>query len=672
MKFSFPVIKKFVPKLKTKAQAIEALSLHSFEAEDAPGNAFEVNLPPNRYADAASHLGIARELAAIEELAVEDKKVLWGKSGRPPFDFKKNSVAPKHFSVGIEDPKLCNRYTAAFVEGITIKRSPLWLEQALQECGLRPINNVVDVMNYVMLETGQPLHAFDADKLAGGRIVVRHAKKMEAITSIDGIKYELTPEMLVIADAEHPVAIAGIKGGRGPEVTTKTKRIIIESATFDSVSVYRTSHALKLVTDASQRFSHAMSGNLAEFGLARAVQLLTEVAGGKLVETYDSRKKAPLAKVLKLDIARLNMFIGSNFSATEAGNILKRLGFVGRGKDLWEAPSFRTDIETHEDLAEEIVRIYGMGRLISKPPRVHLRAEEQDSAVLLKEKTRKILSGLGLLELYTHSFIGKKKIAGVDTGQLVELKNPISEELFYLRPSLVFGLWDALELNSKSKDALSIFEVGKVMVRGNKGIEEKLILGILIASKKKEILFDLKGIVQSFGNALGASEFCVIHKKTGTEKYSAFGVRTLDGNPLWCEAGGSIIGVLGKPNADLKNWHVAVAEIDLDTLADYIAGEFEYAPMSRYPSVIRDISLLLGSEHAIGDVIQAVQLSNTKIIFDVDLTDEYVDPKWKRKQSISFRILFQSDSRTLTAEEVDKEIGNITKLLKRTFGAEVR
>lgn len=672
MKFSFPVIKKFVPKLKTKAQAIEALSLHSFEAEDAPGNTFEVNLPPNRYADAASHLGIARELSAIEGLACEEKEVLWGKSGKPLFDFQKKSVAPKRFSVNVDDPKLCTRYTAALVEGIVIKRSPLWLEQALQECGLRPINNVVDAMNYVMLETGQPLHAFDADRLSGNRIVVRRAKKAETITSIDGIKYELTSEMLVIADAERPVAIAGIKGGHGPEVTAKTKRVIIESATFDSVSVYRMSHTLKLVTDASQRFSHSMSPNLAELGLTRAVQLLLEVAGGKLSETYDSRKKEPSAKVLKLNIVRLNTFIGGHFSATDTSNILKKLGFISRGKDLWEVPPFRTDIETHEDLAEEVVRMYGLGKLTSQPPRVHLRAEEQDSAVLLKEKTRKILSGLGLSEFYTHSFVGKDKGVGMDEGQLVELKNPISEEYFYLRPTLLFGLWDAFELNAKNRDTLSFFEIGKVMLRGGKGIEEKLMLGILVASRKRETLFDLKGILQSFGVALGASDFRVIHKKVGSERYSGVGTRLFSGDKLWCEAGGKVAGVLGKPTEELKQWHVAMAEIDLDMLSEYIVGEFEYAPLSRYPSVVRDLSLLLGSEHAIGDIVQAIQLSNTKIIFDVDLTDEYVDPKWSGKQSISLRIVFQAEDRTLTAGEVDKEIENITKLLKRMFGAEIR
>lgn len=672
MKFSFSVIKKMVPQLKSKAQVVELLSLHAFEAEDAPGNTLEVNLPPNRYADAASHLGIARELTAIGGWTIDEKKIVWGRDGKPPFDFRKHPVTPTRFSVNVEDPKLCIRYTACWAEGIAIKRSPPWLEQALQECGLRPINNVVDVMNYVMLETGQPLHAFDADELPNGRIIVRRAKKGEKIKTIDGVEYALTPEMLVIADTEHPVAIAGIKGGHGPEVTKKTERIIIESATFDSVSVYKTSQQLKLVTDASQRFSHRMSPNLAELGLARAASLLIAVAGGNIAETFDSRKKAPIEKVLKLDIGRLNALIGSAFSAAEASGFLKRLGFVSRGKDLWEAPPYRTDIETHEDLAEEVVRIYGINRLASQPPRVHLCAEEQDLAVVLKEKIRKILLGLGFTELYTHSFIGKDRIGKLDGGRLVELKNPISEEFFYLRPTLLPGLLGGLELNSKTKDSLACFETGKIMVRGSKGIEEKLMLGILVASKKKEMLFDLKGVLQNLGRALGVPDFRIWHDPKNSGKEAPAGMFWMNSDVLKCDTDKTTLGILGHPAKQPKNWYVAVAEINLDTLGQYISEEFEYMPLSRFPSVVRDLSLLVGAEYAIGGIIQTVQLSNPKIIFDVDLVDEYVDPSWKGKQSISLRIVFQSNDRTLTAEEVDKEVQKIMEILKKSFNASLR
>lgn len=661
-----------VPQLKSKTQVIELLSLHAFEAEDAPGNTFEVNLPPNRYADAASHVGIARELAAIGGWNVDEKKNMWGKEGKEPLNFKTPSTTPKRFSVTVEDPKLCTRYTACLVEGIAVKRSPLWMEQALQECGLRPINNVVDIMNYVMLETGQPLHAFDADELPGGRIIVRHAKKGEKIKTLDGAEYILTPEMLVIADAEHPVAIAGIKGGHGPEVTKKTKRVIIESATFDSVSVYKTSHQLKLSTDASQRFSHAMSPHLAELGLARAASLLASIAGGKLLEVFDSRKKNPLEKVLKLDLSRLNGFIGSNFSAVEAGGYLKRLGFVSREKDLWEVPPYRTDIETHEDLAEEVVRIYGMNRLTARPPHVHLRPEEQDPAVALKEKVRKILFGLGFTELYTHSFIAKDKAEKMEQGRLVELKNPISEEFFYLRPTLLAGLLDGLELNSKIKDSLLCFETGKVMVRGSKGIEEKLMLGVLVASKNRESLFDLKGILQSIGRALGVPDFRIWHDPQGLHKNAPAGFYWMTGAALKCDTGKVTLGVLGQAARQLRGWHIAVAELDMDLLGRYVSEEFEYEPLSRYPSVLRDLSLLVGAEHSIGAIIQSVQLSNTKIIFDVDLIDEYVDPSWKGKQSIALRVVFQSNERTLTAAEVDKEIEKIKKVLKTQYGAELR
>lgn len=667
MKFSYPLIKKICPLLKSKSQVVETLSLYAFEAEDAPGNAFEVNLPPNRYADAASHWGIAKELAAVFDWILD----YGGIKKFPVVDFKTAAgKSRKKLDVEIREPQLCQRYLACGMEGIAVKPSPRWLQEALRDCGLRPINNVVDAMNYVMLEMGQPLHAFDSDKLSGSKIIVRRAKKGESITAIDGIRYDLSPEMLVIADAAHPIAIAGIKGGHGPEVTTATKRIIIESANFDSVSIYKTSHALKLITDASQRFSHGLSQNLAELGIARAAYVLKEIAGAEIVELYDSRKKPFPKRELKFDIIKFNAFTGASISNEVAAGYLRRLGFVSKGKDLWEIPPYRTDIETHEDMIEEVLRLYGLGNLKSIPPRIYLGAAAQDETVILKEKTRKILSGLGLNEVYGNSFVAKEAEMMVEKAILVSLENPISEEFYYLRPALAPNLLASAELNEKFTDAVKIFEVGKTFLRNTKGITEQLVLGVVFAAKGKEIFFELKGILQSFLKSMGITDPVLFDKKG---KPANVGKYWMDKSSVVAlRLGTQEIGVIGFSLAVTKGWCTAIAEIYLNVLNEAVAEEMEYMPLSRYPSVMRDISVLLNTTHSVGDIMQAIQLANTGMIRDVDLMDEYSDPKWTDKESLTFRIVFQKNDRTLTAEEVDAQIEKIKKLLKAEFQAELR
>ncbi|MEK7465181.1 MAG: phenylalanine--tRNA ligase subunit beta [Patescibacteria group bacterium] len=668
MKFSYSLVKQFVPKLKSKAQVVEALSLHAFEAEDASGNTFEVNLPPNRYADASSHWGIAKEVAVIFDWIVD-----WGGMKKlPVVDFAKPSRNCKpQLNINIDEPQLCTRYTACVMDEVTVKSSPRWMQETLKECGLRPINNIVDAMNYVMLEMGQPLHAFDADKLEGAKIIVRRAKKKgESIITIDGVKYDLAPETVVIADAKHSIAIAGIKGGHGPEVTAATKRIVIESATFDPVSIYRTSKMLKLVTDASQRFSHRLSENLAELGLSRAAYVIQEITGAKILEVYDSQKKPAPKHELRFDILKFNAFIGTSLSNEVAAGYLRRLGFINKGKDVWKVPLYRTDIETHEDIAEEVVRLYGLGNLKSVPPRIHLGAAAQDETIVLKEKTRKILSELGLNEIYGNSFIAKEAEIMVEKAILVSLENPISKEFYYLRPALAPNLLASAESNAKFGDTVTIFEVGKTFLRNTKGIVEQWMLGMVFATKGKESFFNLKGVLQSFLKSTGITDSVLFDKKG---KPAHVGKYWMDkSSVVTLRLGAKEIGVMGTALTTAKGWHTAIVEIQLDVLKEAVAEEMEYLPPSRYPAVMRDISILLNTMYSVGDVMQAIQLANMRMIRDVDLVDEYSDPKWTDKESLTFRIVFQQDNRTLTAEEVDKQIEKIKKLLKTEFKVEFR
>ncbi|MDI6821125.1 MAG: phenylalanine--tRNA ligase subunit beta [Patescibacteria group bacterium] len=667
MKFSYDLIKKFLPLIKNKAQIIEALTMRAFEAEDASGNTFEVNLPPNRYSDASSHWGIVKELTAIFDWLVD-----YGSMKKlPVVDFVKNkSTARKKKSLNIKvwDQKLCPRYTACYLEGISIKDSPKWLQDILKDCGLRPINNVVDVMNYVMLEMGQPLHAFDVDKLEGGKLIIRRAKKREEMATIDGVKYSLTPEILVIADAKKPVAIAGIKGGRGPEVSKTTKRIIIEAANFDSVSIYKTSKILGLVTDASVRFSRLLSEELAILGLGRSAYLLEDLFGAKIIDYFDSRKKLLPKHILKFDINKFNKFIGVDLKREEAAVYLRRLGFKNILKDEWEAPILRTDIENHEDVIEEVARLQGFDDLKSRAPRVNLVPALEDDLIILKEKARNALVSLGADEVYNHSFVSRKDLdlMSVKIGDVIELENPISREFQYLRSSLKSGLIVNFGHNSKFFNDFKIFEIGKVFNRNGKRIQEYNSLGILFASKNKETFFALKGVMSSFLKSLGVVDF--IFAPENSSKLAPF----KEGSVLKLEVDGSINGYLGKFAGVSKGWHVSILELDFDKLLKSIEGEAEYRPLSKYPAVMRDLSIFVKKSIQIGDVMQEIELSNEKLINDADLVDEYFDSKQGDKQSLTFRIVFQVEDRTLTNEEVDREMDKIISLLKRKFSAQIR
>ena len=375
MKFSYSLIKKFVPELKSKSQLVEALMMHSFETTSIKDNIINVDLPPNRYSDAASHLGIAREAAAALNLKLQYEEIR-----SPKINRKFQDVEP--LKIEVKDQKLCPRYTTQYFENIKIQPSPSWLQKILKDCGLRPINNIVDIMNYVMLEVGQPLHAFDFDKINSSKIIVRLAKKGESITSIDGVNYKLEPDILVISDLKQLLAIAGIKGGRHAEVSKKTTRIVIESANFDPVSIYKSSKKLNLVTDASVRFANNLSLELAMIGLERAANLLVEVTGARPGTRSDSLAKPLPHHLIKFDIQKFNHLIGLQMDNKAAGNYLQRLGFKNMSKDKWEVPALRLDIQDDQDLAEEIIRLFGYNKLQSQAPHIALRPSESDDLLL--------------------------------------------------------------------------------------------------------------------------------------------------------------------------------------------------------------------------------------------------------------------------------------------------
>ncbi len=695
MKFSYSLIKQLTPQVKSKKELVEKLNNYSFETSDFRGDVFDASIPPNRFSDAASHWGIGKELSAISGLGFRMQNLIERMASRnnPP---RSESA---EFSVRVEDKALCPRYRAEYFDNIRVKSSPRWMQKILIDCGLRPVNNVVDIMNYAMLESGQPLHAFDFDKIAersigisnaprrakgnAPRIIARKARNGEKIKTLDGKIYDLDSSVLVIADSSESIAIAGIKGGKKAEVDRNTKRIIVEAANFDSVSIYKSSKMLRLETDASTRFSHNLSPELVAIGLNRAEELLEGIAMARPAGIVDVNFVKPRKTIIKFDLLRLNKFIGLDFDLKTIRRYLRLLGFKIKMPAtalshypvtdfLVEAPLLRQDIETFEDLAEEIARLYGYNRLKSIPPKIHLIPSGFEDQIVLKDKIGKVLMGFGFSEVYNYSFIGDKdSVSLADSSEgLVLVENPISSEAKYLRPNLSVHLLRNVESNLRFFDQVKVFEIGKIFLRGkDKRAAEKNVLGLAIASKSVsrdgELFFRLKGKVGELFDKIGLADYSMA--VGGDESLGRLALLKWmrQGEVLEIKSGGSTFGYLARVEPKRFSGYAALAEIDLGKLLEFVSEEHEYRPLPKYPSVVRDISISVKEGTPIGDVIQTIQEADIENIEDVDLVDEYED-------SITLRILFQSEERTLTDSEVNKKMEAIVKVLKSRFGAKIR
>ena len=637
MKFSYPLLKKLVPGLPNQAKFSDVINLKAFEVEEAVGNTIEIKVTPNRFADAASHWGMAREASAIFKLKnkIEDKSIVGLPKGKGKVKVK------------VLDKSACPVYIARYLEVLKIGESPAWIKSVLADCGLRPVNAVVDIMNYAMLETGQPLHAFDADKL-DGEIIVRFAKPGEKVVSLDSHPYELTKDDLVIADKSGVLAIAGIKGGKRAEVTKATKRIVVESANFNQARIYRTMKRLQLVTDASQMFSRGLSPYSAVIGGDRAVNLMKEVLKAKLIDSAEAIGKLPGKKIIEFDIARFNSIIGLSFTKQQAAGYLKLLGFIiltknvkNKNNFLVEVPALREDVNIFEDLAEEVVRLYGVNDLKPMTPFIGLTPVESDDIVNFKREIRTILTGFGFSEVHNYSFVGGK-VAGS-----LELINPISAEKKYLRTSLLGGIKENISLNSHAFPSVRVFEIGKVFSAEGEGA--RLSLGL----KEEEAMLHLKGVLAQLLKRCGLTD--ILMKEEGK-------------NSLVVKSDGKILGVAHTTGSKL-----ALAELNLDAFLEVTVGENEYRPLPKYPSVTRDISLVVSINTKVGQVMETINDLALTHLQDVDLIDYFDNFEGnKNKVSLTFRLVFRSDSGTLTDAEVDREIEKTEGILVSALKAVIR
>ncbi len=645
---------------------------------------FDFDVTPNR-PDCLSVIGVAREIAALT-----------GEPLRLPqihYEELEDSIG-SFASVDIAEPDLCPRYCASLITGIKIAPSPSWLQQRLNSYGMRPINNVVDVTNYVMLEYGQPLHAFDYHKLKGRQIIVRRAGNGEAITTLDGSERALNPDILVIADKEEAVAVAGIMGGLDSEVTDKTDTILLESANFNQAAIRRGCSHLQFQSEASIRFDKGLNSELPLLPLKQATQLLLELAGGRaakgIIDVYP-RKSKP--KSILLSAREVKRISGLKVNIDGILKVLKALGFEcqesGPGSQISvSVPYWRSDVKCSADLVEEVVRIIGyekipITRLGSPLPQQESRLSPSAQQSNLKEKLRNILTGFGFQEILTYSLVSLEKLQKLSpklelTIPPLKVANPMTREQEYMRTSLRSGLLSTLSHNQRFEQAgVRLFEIGKVFLpRGKDLPEEKEMLCAVLSGPRAELswqadkepldFFDAKGVVENPLNQLGLK--------------ASFDVS--DDEILFPGRGADIVveddkvGIVGEVHPrvaqafELSN-AVCLMEVDLEKLLAKITGIKEYQPIPRFPSVPRDIALVVDEQlsyRTVENIIQSFPLVTQVTLFDLYRGKQIPEGK----KSFAIRIVYQSPKHTLTDEEVDRTQEQMLARLNQKLGATLR
>jgi len=691
MVFSYNWLQSFFQKKLPKPEKLaELLTIKAFEVGEIKkiGGDYVLNIDvtPNRAGDCFSHTGIARELAAVVNLNYRSPTSIIkdynpsSTSSRRAGPYKKLK-AKEFVSVRVKNKMACPRYTARVVTDVKVGPSPKWIQERLKVCGLRPINNIVDIANYVMLETGQPLHAFDGQKLEDEKIVVRFAKKRERIVTLDEEKYDLNENILVIADAKEPVAIAGIKGGKIPEIDKKTKIIVLESANFDSRVVRRGSKKLGLITDASWRFEHGLDPNLTETAINRAVYLIQKIAGGKVATgTIDFYPKKVLPKRIKLDLDYAERLLGVRIPVAEIKNILKRLDFQlinFRNQSMMVGvPTKRLDVSLPEDLIEEIGRIYGYQKIKAAFPTATLIPPKRNIEIFWEDMTKNILKEAGFTEVYNYSFFGEKeaKIFGYEKKDLIELENPLSGEQKYLRASLIPNLLKNIEKNFRYFPEIKIFELGKTFHSSPKfgGGKKRALTGVITG----DAFYQAKGVVDLLLNKLGISNICYDSWQPSPKQ-----TKLSIWHPKKCaeiKIGGEKIGFLGEISPRVLHsldfqGKVVLFDIDFEKLSKISSEEHEYRPISKFPAAVRDIAILVPRQIRVEEVLNKVEAAGGRLIRDIDLFDIYEGEEIPGgKKNLAFHLIYQSGDRTLSSKEIDQIQNKIILVLEKEIGWEVR
>jgi len=639
----------------------------------------DLEVTPNR-PDCLSVIGIAREASALTRQKITVSET----------DFRGTGIPIKEkVAVEIQAPDLCPRYCASLISGIKIKPSPQWMQERLIACGMRPINNIVDISNYVMLEYGQPLHTFDYDKIRGKKIIVRRANEGEIIISLDGVERKLSSKMLVIADAERAVAVAGVMGGANSEVTDQTANILLEAASFKATSIHYTGDALGLPSESRYRFERGIAPGLTVPALKRATQLIAELGEGQVSQDWiDVYPGEEPAKQIQLSQKRLESLLGMNFSMEQIIETLQSLGFTyqqtSANEILVAPPYWRSDIRIQEDLIEEVARIQGYDKIpttLLAEPLPHL---VPDPILKLKDTIRYGLVADGFVEVLNFSLTGMEILTRLSPERQpvmpapIRVANPMTAEMEYLRVTLRPALLSAFAGNRRYEDgSIRLFEIGKVYIQQSQGLPDERetvsgIMGGLRYAKSwqdhDKILdfYDAKGVVEGILTRAGLKPRFEIGQDPSLHPNKQAEIYLKDVK----------VGVVGEvhPKVSLDfniTEPVYILEMDLKTLVSFTVFDNMYSPVPKFPSIVRDMALIVNADithQGIVTLIQEFPLVEKVEIFDV-YSGEQVPPG---KKSLAYRISYRSPKHTLTDEEVNHVQQQILNKVKAVLGGILR
>ncbi len=650
------------------------------EGEPQPGTDIKAVLGLDEYVadfeitsnrpDCLSVIGLARESAATygADFSIPEIKVA-----------ENNENISDYVSVEVKDSELCPRYTARVVKNIKIEPSPMWLQRRLEACGVRAINNIVDITNYVMLEYGQPMHAFDLNFLNGSKIVVRRAEEGESITTLDGEDRKLSADMLVICDSEKPVAVAGVMGGENSEIKDDTKTIVFESANFKGSSVRLTAKALGMRTESSGRFEKGLDPYMTVDAVNRACQLICELGAGEVVGgIIDVCGELSKPVKIKLRPDKINSFLGIDIPKERMVDILEKIGFTVDG-DTVTSPSFRTDIECEADVAEEIARFYGYDVIESTLMKGESTAGGKTPSQMLEDKIRASLTAQGLYEIYTYSFVDpatldKLNIPSDDKlRSAVMISNPLGEEQSMMRTTPLGEMLKALSLNHSHRNAdVALFEIANTYLPKSLPVTELPDERNVITCGMYGNLdfYDLKGIVEQLLDSCNVKKYSF---KTKTDNPSFH-----PGKTAALIIGGKECGCLGQVHPSVAdNFELSMptfaALIDFNAVLENAGGAKSYKHLPKFPAVTRDIAMLCDDETEVGSIEEIIRKSAGNLLEELNLFDVYKGKQIPEgKKSVAYSIVLRSADKTLEEAEVTAVMNSVVSGLESKLGAELR
>ncbi len=679
MKISTHWLKDFVtlaPPLERIAERLTMAGLEVKRIEARPelqDTVFEVEITTNR-PDWLSHLGVAREIRAVENTGLKT----------PPSEIPGPRPMPSGWKLELKEGEGCPYYTACLIEGVAMRETPEWMKNRLLACGLRSINLWVDITNYVLLEVGQPLHAFDADLLQGREVQIRRGRPKETITAIDGTAHTLTSDDLVIADRERAVAIAGVMGGRETEVSERTRNILLESAFFHPRWVRKTALRLGLASESSYRFERRVDPEGVDLGRERAIYLFRELAGARSVSAVlKAGRKPVLAKSkIHLSLEQVKKILGMEIKAHQVHSVLTRIGLEPKqeNQENWVVaiPSYRPDLERSVDLVEEVARIVGYDAIPETMPERPPLESPPHPLRELEEKTRDFLTGLGLSETVTYSLVNPRlfESLGYDLKASVEIQNPIHQELTLLRPSFATSFLEVLARNERAGErSVAIYEVANLYSRPSRAEsprEEKTV-GILLSgeheagwsdTKRTLSFFDLKGIIEGYSESVGISNL----------SFSPVEVPFFE-TAARVNIGKEAVGIVGEiPVSAREAWDLRsrafFAELSLERLVGHLPRIRKFRGIPRFPAVERDVSLVVDETVPSQEIVSEVKRLGKGLVREITLFDLFRGGRIpKGKKNLAFRVTYQSPERTLLSEEIQRIHDEIASELAQKFGA---